>query len=133
MKIARHRKAFTLLEVIVGLVLMGSLVASALVALSSQRHSMRLAKTKREANQIAEKLLTNWFEVLGSIPTREQGTVEQSQVWVWRTYPIGLRKVCGFEANVIRLEVLGRVGSELKPMILLSLELIQSQNASGFR
>ena len=127
------RLAFTLIEVIVGLVLMGSLVASGLVALSSHQHSILLAKQKQQANQIAEMLLTNWYEVQGRVPVRDQGIVATTGEWIWRTQPVGLRSVCGLQASVIRLEVLGRVGRIVDPQVLVSIELLQSQNPGGLR
>lgn len=127
------RLAFTLIEVIAGLILMGSLVASGLVALSSHQHAILLAKQKLQANQIAEMLLTNWYEVQGRVPLRDQGIIGSQSGWIWRTQPVGLRSVCGLEANVIRLEVLGQVGRNVDPQILVSIELLQSQNASGLR
>ena len=130
---ASRRNAFTLLEVVVGLVLMGTLVASALVALSSQRHSIQLAKAKKEANTVSERLLTTWYEVRGRVPLRDQGIVQQNQDWIWRTYPIGTKTVCGLEANIVRLEVVGIAGNDPKPIVLVSLELLQSPNASGLR
>lgn len=127
------RLAFTLIEVIAGLILMGSLVASGLVALSSHQHAILLAKQKLQANQIAEMLLTNWYEVQGRVPLRDQGIIGSQCEWIWRTQPVGLRSVCGLEASVIRLEVLGQVGRNVDPQILVSIELLQSQNASGLR
>ena len=127
------RLAFTLIEVIAGLILMGSLVASGLVALSSHQHAILLAKQKLQANQIAEMLLTNWYEVQGRVPLRDQGIIGSQSEWIWRTQPVGLRSVCGLEASVIRLEVLGQVGRNVDPQILVSIELLQSQNASGLR
>ena len=112
---------------------MGTLVASGLVALSSHQHSILLAKQKQQANRVAEMLLTNWYEVQGRVPLRDQGIVASNGEWLWRTQPVGLRFVCGLQASVIRLEVLGRVGTNVDPQILVSIELLQSQNASGLR
>ena len=127
------RLGFTLIEVIVGLVLMGSLVASGLVALSSHQHSILLAKQKQQANIIAERLLTNWYEVQGRVPVRDQGIAATANEWIWRTQPVGLRSVFGLQTSVIRLEVLGRVGRSVDPQVLVSIELLQGQNASGLR
>ncbi len=128
-----HRQAFTLLEVVVGLVLMGSLVASGLIALSSHQHSLLLAKQKQRANQLADTLLTKWYEVQGSVPLREQGIVVTTQEWIWRTQPVGTRSVCGMPANVIRFEILGRSGLDSEPIVLVTIELLQTQNANGLR
>jgi len=127
------RFAFTLLEVMVGLVLMGTLVASGLVALASHQHALLLAKQKQQANQVAETLLTNWYEVQGRVPMRDQGSIANNGEWTWRTQPVGLRSVCGLQTIVIRLEVLGRVRNNLSPQVLSLVEVLQNQNASGLR
>ena len=128
-----QKQAFTLLEVIVGLLLMGSLVASGLVALSSHQHSILLAKQKQQANHVAEVLLTNWYEVQGRVPFRDQGLVIANGEWLWRTQPVGVRSVCGLQACIIRLEILGRAEKKLDPQVFASIELLQNQNASGLR
>jgi type II secretory pathway pseudopilin PulG len=157
-----NRRAFTLLEVIVGLFLMGSLVASSLVALSAHQHSIVLAKQKHQANDIAETLLTNWYETRGDVPTRNQGFVAtelariaamssgvqfgitpsinnqlvnpaNADQWLWRTQPVGSRTVCGLPVAVIRLEIFGKVGNQKTPQSLASIELIQSQGSNVFQ
>jgi len=110
---------------------MGSLVASGLVALSSHQHAILLAKQKQSANQIADSLLTKWYEVQGQVPLRGQGSIVTTQQWMWRTQPIGWKLVCGLQANIIRLEILGVAGDARTPIVLVSIDLLQSQNASG--
>jgi len=112
---------------------MGSLVASGLVALSSHQHSILLAKQKQQANHVAEALLTNWYEVQGRVPIRDQGLVLTNGEWLWRTQPVGVRSVCGLQASIIRLEILGRAEKKLDPQVFASIELLQNQNASGLR
>ncbi len=158
----RLRQAFTLLEVIVGLFLMGSLVASSLVAISAHQHSIALAKQKHQANDIAETLLTNWYETRGDVPTRDQGFVAtelgriaamnfgsqggsnpgmvhqvvnppNAEQWLWRTQPVGARTVCGLPVAVIRLEIFGKVGNQKVPQSLASIELVQRQGMSVFQ
>ena len=140
--IKSSRPAFTLLEVIVGLFLMGSLVASSLVALSSHQHAILLAKQKRQANDIAEKLLLNWYELRGDIPTRDQGLVATDREsgaeasfdqWLWRTQPVGARTVCGLPVAIIRLEIFGKVGKQKRPQTLASIELLQRQGVNVFQ
>ena len=128
-----NRQAFTLLEVVVGLVLMGSLVAFGLVALSSHQHAIALAKQKQQANLVADELLTKWYEVQGAPPVRGQGIVVQNQEWMWRTQPVGSRSVCGLQTNVVRLEILGRAGNARGLAVLVSLDLLQTPNASGLQ
>jgi len=128
-----QRNAFTLIEVVAGLVLMGSLVAAGLVALASHQRSILFAKQKILAHDVAERLLTGWYELRGDIPTRDQGIVVEKGYWIWRTQPVLSRAVCGMPVHIIRLEILGTVGNSDDTLVLSSVELLQSQNASAYR
>jgi hypothetical protein len=110
---------------------MASLVVAALVALASHRHQWNLAKHKQQANGIADRLLTQWFEVRGSIPARGQGVLDEQSTWAWQTQVIRAEVVCGMPVEVIRLDVLGRLGTERTPAVLSSIELMQAPSASG--
>ncbi len=122
---SRRRTGFTLLEVVVGLMLMGSLVASALVALASHQHALLLAQRKQAALQVAQNLLSGWYDLRGNVPTRDQGALVIDRPWLWRTQKVSTRIVCGLPVHVIRLDVLGTVDERGPPQILASIELIQ--------
>ncbi|MEQ1824850.1 MAG: type II secretion system protein [Pirellula sp.] len=128
-----NRRAFTLIEVVVGIVLMASLVATTMVALASHQRTILLAKQRQQANRVAETLLTNWYELNGDIPTRAQGVVDAQAEWHWQTQPIGSTTLCGLTVNIVRLDVFGRVGLDSQPRILTSVELVQGLNASVLR
>jgi len=122
--------AFTLIEVVAGLILMGSLAASTLVALAAQQRSILLAKQKQKATQVAEGLLTRWYDLVGEVPTRNQGIVAAEETWLWRTQPVGFRNLCGLPVNIIRLDIIGTLGTNAEPRVLASVELVQKQTES---
>jgi type II secretory pathway pseudopilin PulG len=126
-----HR-GFTLLEVVVGFVLLATLVASCLVALSSYQSANRLSIQKLAASIAAESLLVQWYDTAGEVPIRQEGIVTNNPInpaagLQWRTYPIRSQTVCGLPSNVIRLEVFGKPDVETSPTVLFSIELLQRQ------
>lgn len=54
------RSGITLIEVVVGLALMASLLASALLAGSSHLRQMRAAADKRQATELLDRFLSQW-------------------------------------------------------------------------
>ncbi len=117
--------AFTLLEVVVGLVLMATLVASSMVAVSAHRRSLALAGEKRRAVEHADRLLTFWYEDTGEVPDFGQGVIADDPAWTWRIAPIGQRSVCGIAVNVLRLEILAVTAASRSPQVLSSVEVLQ--------
>lgn len=57
-----RRSGMTLVEVVVGLALMGSLLAMALVAGSSHLRQMKAAERKRESVELLDAFLSHWAQ-----------------------------------------------------------------------
>jgi prepilin-type N-terminal cleavage/methylation domain-containing protein len=127
------RKAFTLIEVVVGLVLMATLIAASMTTLASHKHSLLVAKQTLEANGVADRLLTNWYDLRQSVPVPAQGFVDADAQWRWQTQSIGSTSVCGIPVQIIRLDVLGRIGSRNELRILCSIEVMQRPDAGGLQ
>jgi prepilin-type N-terminal cleavage/methylation domain-containing protein len=122
---------FTLLEIVVALLLMGSLAAATLVALAAQQHQVLVAKQKQEATSIAESLLSQWYDRNGSVPSHGQGIVEQRTDWLWRTQPIRSESIFGLPVNIIRLEVIGAAGRRRQLQVLAFIDVVQSDISAG--
>ncbi len=116
-----HR-AFTLVEVIVGLVLMASLVTSSLVALAGHRRSIWQSQQRLRAIAVAESLLTTWYETRGHVPVRDQAWVTGGLMW--RTFPVANRPVCGLAMQIVRLEIWAiepTAGTSQRPLVSVEL------------
>lgn len=133
---ARRIPAFTLLEVVVGLFLLGMLATTVSVALSRvERNAVRMDH-QRQAIQWLDVLLMKWTESRAGIPVPTAGSIIGQRRMDYRTRFIKESFLCGNPVHVIRIEVLDPNLSE--PTILASVEVVQSvgaqqRNAFGFR
>ncbi|MFN3193455.1 MAG: prepilin-type N-terminal cleavage/methylation domain-containing protein [Aureliella sp.] len=132
----KSRSGFTMVELVVGLVLLATLLVSMLMVISRQRRASRMASAKQEAVQAADLLLADWFDGQSGIPLSAQGRVAGTQL-VWQTSVS--RNVLVFEqpVPVVRLSIVqpfvrsqtamqGRT-RELANTELLSIELLAPQ------
>jgi len=122
-----NREGFTLLEVVVALVLMGTLVASALVSMSAYKRQMLFSKQRIVATRLADEMLARWYELNQGPPTFDRGQFESNGTWLWRTQPVGVRKIFGNDVTVIRFDLLGITAYDREPVLFASVELLQNQ------
>lgn len=114
-----NRKAFTLVEVVVGCVLLATLLVSTLLATSRYRSQIARAQRRQQAVYLADTLLASWWDSQKGIPLAESGTVADplkpnSASLSWQTSVVSSRNVLGVVHPVVRLQVFDRLGrSEL--------------------
>ncbi|MEM7557550.1 MAG: type II secretion system protein [Planctomycetota bacterium] len=115
----RDRKAFTLVEVVVGCVLLATLLVSTLLATSRYRNQIARAQRRQQAVYLADMLLASWWDSQKGIPLAESGFVADplkpsSASLSWQTSVVSSRNVLGVVHPVVRLQVFDRSGrSEL--------------------
>ena len=115
----RDRKAFTLVEVVVGCVLLATLLVSTLLATSRYRGQIARARQRQQAVYLADKLLASWWDSKKGIPLAESGAIADpaqpnSLSLTWQTSVVSSRSVLGVIHPVVRLQVFDRLGrSEL--------------------
>ncbi len=124
---------FTLLEVVVGLMLMAALVVSALTALSRYQSVLKDAGRKRQAIAVADDLLQRWSDSPAGLPGSAAGTVPTDPTLGWRTRVVAQRSVCGMPAEVIRLDVWEQRLDEPEPRVLASVEYLRRRPLRGLR
>ena len=98
-------QALTLVEVIAGLVLLATLLASILIAFGSQAAQMRKSRDRLRAVQLADRLLAEWssqnaFPALGS-----EQKLEGTKDWRWRLGNATSADLDNAGLSSIRLEV----------------------------
>ena len=98
------RSGFTLLEVVLGIVLLATLVSAVVLATSAQQRKLALAQRKTLAIQTAERLLSGWTRKTIDIPLRDSGVDEPTQ-FLWRTEVVSSRTVCLVPVYVVRLTI----------------------------
>ena len=119
------RVGLTLIELVVGLVLLATLLVSILLASSRYEKSLRLAKDRRKAVQLADVLIAEWFDSPRGIPIQANGPLDAEGL-VWRTQLARNDQLFGRDVRIVRLDV-SRV-TQPNVSELLSIELVKSGN-----
>lgn len=117
--------AFTLIEVLAGMVLLAGVVSATLVALSSHRRASELLGKQRSALLVADALLSEWYQSSSQIPVPSQGAVGIASDFVWRTRRVGTQQVCGVWTDTIRLEIMVSSQSQRNTPPLATIDVLQ--------
>ena len=118
-------RGFTLLEVVVGLVLMSTVLVSSLLAYSAHQHQLRAAEAKLAAVTIADELMTRFVASREGIPRASRGPLAEHPGWYWQTRTVGVAAPAGIPVQVIRLEVLETIPNR-DPRVLAQIDVVQS-------
>ncbi len=73
----------TLIELLAGLVILGTLVGSVLVARSRYLHQLAQAQRVLEATVAADRLLETWWNHRQQLPLASSGTIEHAEQLLW--------------------------------------------------
>jgi prepilin-type N-terminal cleavage/methylation domain-containing protein len=119
----KRRRGFTLMEVVVALVLMGSVLAGSLLAFSRHRKQLSMADKRIEATMIADQLVTELSSQRGGIPIEARGRIAGKPSWIWLTSPVGATQLATVPMQVVRFQIL-----ELSPTPtpLVSVDIVES-------
>ena len=122
------RRGFTLLEVIVGLALMGSLLVASLLAFSKHRRQLRLADKKLEAVRVADESIDRLSGQPGGIPVPTRGRIAGHPDWIWQTSVVGIAQLATVPLEVTRFQIVefnsSNAGNQ-DTTLLVSIELVQ--------
>lgn len=101
-------RGFTLLEVIVALVLMGSVLAGSLLAYSSHRKQLSMATKRIEATRIADQMVQQLSAQTDGIPVGARGLVSGKPNWFWQTEAVGFTELATVRLRVVRFQIFER-------------------------
>ena len=103
------RRGMTLIELLVGLVVLGTVLASVTIARGRFLQQWRQAETRLQVTRATDALLARWMSgPLERIPVAAQGRLTEKGQHVWRTSPRRDAAVEALGAVVVRLEVYER-------------------------
>lgn len=122
------RRGLTLIEVVAGLALMGTLLVAMLSAKSRFSRQHHYAQRVLIAVDALDRLLIERWPELGAIEAIEQGDIEGRPDMVWRASVIDGQQTEQWHCRVIRIEVLEAV-HELRTEPLASVELLAQDPA----
>lgn len=101
-----HRPGMTLVEVVVGLMLLASLGVGTLLACGAHQRQLQRASERMEAVEIADQLLASWYASGQRLPRAATGQIQLvSDRWIWQTRVIRQARVESLPVEVVRLEL----------------------------
>lgn len=124
-------RAFTLVEVLAGLALLGSLLATSMLVKARNTRQMALSNRRLVAVEATEKLLQSWW-TKKTLPLAGSGVLPGQADLTWRTttriQPQSAKNP--FKMKITRLDIFDqRVLGEDEPIVWL--ELLSSAEASA--
>lgn len=120
----------TLVEVLAGLVVLGTLLASLAIARGRFSRQWADADRKLAAVRAVDAMVTDWTDMPGSpIPVNREGALPGAPNCVWRTHLIPDANARSLAAAIVRLEVFDRSAAtrQLRAVPLLTLDLLVHQ------
>ena len=111
------RRAFTLVEVVASLMLLGTLLVGILVAHRRHAEQIRGAAARLEAVEAAEKLFAEWSEkgIWGAAEPTGRFKEQPQLAWRWSVLPsTQLRR---FGVAIGRLEIVSTVRQDIRPLV----------------
>ena len=105
---SHHTRAFTLIEVVVGLTLMATVVVASLLAFSAHQKQIRQARSKIAALQISDDLLNRMSASRSGIPPFATGTIPEHPNWTWRTRVTEETTLAQLPVLIIQLQIIQR-------------------------
>ncbi len=118
-----HHAGITLLEVLAGLAILGTLFTAMLFAQRDHRSQFERAQRKMIAVEAADQLLTHWWSQSSLIPQDAAGQVAEEVPDLkreharlsWRTQRIAQPNASRLNVQVIRLEIFTPTAANLSP------------------
>lgn len=114
----------TLIEVLAGLALMSTLLASILVAKGRWTHQYTLAQRRIEAVQAADALMSEWWNRPEQLAKPATGRLEESQMTWKRTLVPGNESTEKLGVKVVRLEIFGQTPKGSQETVLANVEVV---------
>jgi prepilin-type N-terminal cleavage/methylation domain-containing protein len=100
----RPRSAMTLIEVMAGMVILGTILSSLVVARSRYLHQWTLAGRKQAAVSAADSLLSNWWASPTRLPVNSSGNLNDQNL-KWKTHVIPSESAQTLSTQIVRLEI----------------------------
>jgi hypothetical protein len=111
----------TLIEIVAGLVILGTILASLAIARGRFARQWSAADRKLAAVRALDALVTEWMNAPGeaTVPLDRQGRVADAQGLIWRTRATRDPEARRLSAMIVRVEVIDRSELPLAAVDLL--------------
>ena len=122
---------FTLIEVVVGLVLLATLLVGVLQAYGAHHRQLAHARDQLVAAQLADDMLAAWVDAPRGVPRQAAGLIPQHPSWAWRTQVRGRREVAELPVEIIRFEIVSSGATPEDSRLLSAVEIVQAVPVEG--
>ena len=99
------RQAFTLIEVLLGAVLLSTLAVTGILGFRIHQRQLQFNQHRIEAIVMTERLLATWKNQPSGVPVEENGLLDLEHQWRWQTKLVGTRTIFGEPTLIVRLEI----------------------------
>ena len=120
----RHVLGMTLIEVVAGLAILGSLLTATVFTKVRYKQQWGDSNRRLEAIRAADELLGTWWGDLTSFPRSQRGDVPRYTSLIWRTQVLSQEPLDQWGGQMVRLEIFDRrVSVSAEPLVLVDLVL----------
>lgn len=110
-RLARHPRranfspAFTLVEVIAGIALLGTLLAGLMLGFSAHVRQYRAAALRIQSIEKLDRQLELWYAAGGTLPVDSEGPLSSEPPLTWRTSTVHSAPAGRLNSVIVRVEV----------------------------
>jgi type II secretory pathway pseudopilin PulG len=116
----------TLVEVVAGLALLGSLLVGLLLTRAALVRQRVEADRRLEAIRSADALLSQWRVTGKPVPRQASGRLGVDGQFVWRTRALRTERIAGNAFDVVRLELTGEAEDGRAAKVLASVDVLKA-------
>lgn len=111
----------TLVEAVLGSVVLGTLLVSILLARVQMEGQSRLAAQREAACGVLDELMSQWWSEPATLPLNESGPVEHRKGWRWKTRAQDRAEAAALGGRIVIVEVFAPGQRDLKPAASIEL------------
>ena len=115
---ANFPPAFTLVEVIAGIALLGTLLAGLMLGFSAHVRQYHAARLRIQAIEKLDRQLELWYADGGGLPIDSAGPLSSKPPLTWRTSTVRSPQAARLNAVIIRVEVRRPDRAESSPPVV---------------
>ncbi len=124
LSVARRRRAMTLVEVVLGLVLLATLLVAVLLTRARLVRQTVAAQRRAAAVAAADELLSRWWGDKKNFPVDGEGAVQDRPELAWRTRVAADETARSLGGRVVALEISDRGGGDEMQGTILKVEVL---------
>lgn len=127
---ANVHPAFTLVEVIAGIALLGTLLAGLMLSFSAHVRQYQAARLRIQAIEKLDRQLELWYADDGTLPIDSEGPLSSQPPLTWRTLTVRSPQAERLNSVIVRVEVRRPERADSSPPVV-AVELLHPATAAA--